>query len=82
MGATENMGWAKIAWSYGMNVLYRISNGHYHSFSYYEEIKKVLGRGGDSDTNAAIVGGLLGALFGFKQLPTRYLRTIFQLEFP
>jgi len=25
MAAITNMGWAKIAWTYGMNILYRLS---------------------------------------------------------
>lgn len=67
MPAVENMGWAKIAWTYGMNILYRLTtNSIPKGISYYNEIKLVIGRGGDSDTNAAIVGGLLGAYLGFK----------------
>ena len=42
----------------------------------------MIGRGGDSDTNAAIVGGLLGAIVGFRALPARYLDTLFSLQFP
>lgn len=73
------MGWAKIAWTYGMNILYRRSENYYFEFSYFDEIKEVIRRGGDSDTNAAIVGGLLGAIVGFKYLPSHYLSTIFKL---
>jgi len=29
----------------------------------------VIGKAGDTDTNAAIVGGLVGAVLGFKRLP-------------
>mgnify|MGYP002387188602 CR=1 FL=1 len=29
----------------------------------------MIGKAGDSDTNAAIVGGLAGAVLGFKRLP-------------
>ena len=40
---------------------------------YYHWIKWVIKRAGDTDTNAAIVGGLLGSLIGFWQLPVRYV---------
>ena len=32
---------------------------------YVLEIKEVIRQAGDSDTNAAIVGGLIGAIIGF-----------------
>lgn len=37
-------------------------------------IKKIIERGGDTDTNAAIVGGMMGAITGFKNLPQKYLK--------
>jgi ADP-ribosylglycohydrolase len=37
--------------------------------TYHEALHDVLARGGDTDTNAAIVGGLLGALHGFQLIP-------------
>ncbi len=30
---------------------------------------KTIREGGDTDTNACIVGGLVGAILGFKNLP-------------
>lgn len=35
-------------------------------------MKDVISRGGDTDTNAAIVGGLIGSIIGFKKLPVEY----------
>lgn len=32
-------------------------------------MRKVISQGGDTDTNAAIVGGLIGSLVGYKNLP-------------
>jgi ADP-ribosylglycohydrolase len=43
-------------------------------------IKKIISKAGDSDTNAAIVGGLVGAVLGFKRLPLNYLFKQFKLE--
>jgi ADP-ribosylglycohydrolase len=35
-----------------------------------EAIKRTLLKGGDTDTNAAIVGGLMGALYGYDGIPS------------
>jgi ADP-ribosylglycohydrolase len=35
---------------------------------------------GDSDTNACIVGGVIGAVLGFTRLPVKYLKKQFELE--
>lgn len=40
-----------------------------HATAYDEAIIDVVNRGGDADTNGAIVGGLLGAYFGEKGIP-------------
>ena len=32
-------------------------------------IRQVIKEGGDTDTNGAIVGGMIGALIGFKNIP-------------
>lgn len=32
-------------------------------------MKNVISEGGDTDTNACIVGGVIGAVIGFKNLP-------------
>ena len=41
----------------------------------------MIGRAGDTDTNAAIVGGLLGALIGFSNLPAEYIHPMLSLQF-
>ncbi|AGE50346.1 ADP-ribosyl glycohydrolase [Acanthocystis turfacea Chlorella virus Canal-1] len=56
-----NMGWSKIAWSYSFQMLRQ-------RLSYKEAILSVLLQGGDTDTNAAIVGSMIGAAMGFKSL--------------
>jgi ADP-ribosylglycohydrolase len=37
--------------------------------TYQTLIRSVLILGGDTDTNGAIVGGLIGSVLGFKNLP-------------
>lgn len=36
------------------------------NMSHYDSIKEVISLAGDSDTNACIVGGMMGGLLGFK----------------
>lgn len=33
-------------------------------------MKNVISQGGDTDTNACIVGGVIGSMIGFQKLPT------------
>ena len=40
-----------------------------------------MARGGDTDTNAAISGGLLGAIVGFKNLPYNFIKKSMELDF-
>lgn len=83
MIATENQGWAKIAFTYGIKALKTLSDikeEDLTSENYVTLIKHVISKAGDSDTNAAIVGGLVGAVLGFKKLPENYLFKQFRLE--
>jgi ADP-ribosyl-[dinitrogen reductase] hydrolase len=49
---------------------------------YIKTIREIILEAGDTDTNAAIVGGLLGALVGFSNLPGEYLQIMLTLVFP
>ena len=40
---------------------------------YIQIIRDIIRRAGDTDTNGAIVGGLIGAILGFRKLPIKYL---------
>ena len=57
----ERIGWAKIAWSYAFYCLIR-------RMSFLESMKFVLRQAGDTDTNCAIVGGMIGASLGIKKM--------------
>jgi len=71
MNGVINMGWSKIALSYGLRSLKQICEKRidYDQDIFSAHIKEIMGRGGDTDTNASIVGGMLGAITGFKKLP-------------
>jgi ADP-ribosyl-[dinitrogen reductase] hydrolase len=55
-------GWSKIAFVYGFRYLI---NG----FGYHEALYSIMKGGGDTDTNACIIGGLIGAADGLSTLP-------------
>lgn len=44
--------------------------------SFEEGLIKVVNRGGDADTVGAVAGGLLGARFGYSQIPKRWLERL------
>ena len=48
--------------------------------SYKEALRVTLAVGGDTDTNACIVGGLVGALHGYSALPVSMVQTLLQCD--
>ena len=44
--------------------------------SYEDSIRNILSRGGDTDTNAAIVGGLLGAYYGIHRINQNWIEKV------
>ena len=46
------------------------------SNSYEDAIKKSIALGNDTDTTAAVVGGLAGIIYGFENIPTRWYEEI------
>lgn len=81
--ARINIGWAKIAITLGLESLRSIKNNiksnpkfKLDENMFQKQIKYVMSKGGDTDTNAAIVGGMLGALVGFTGLPRNYIQKL------
>lgn len=64
-----HQGWVLIAWQ---NVLYQLL----HAPSLEDGPVDTIGRGGDTDTNAAICGALLGAVYGRKAIPAAWLNRL------
>lgn len=65
----ENMGWVLIAFQ---NAIYQML----HAPSLEEGIVDTVNRGGDTDTNGAIAGALLGALYGLEKVPQDWKDTV------
>jgi len=62
-------GWVLIAFQ---NALWQLL----HAPSLEEGVVDTVMRGGDTDTNAAICGALLGAVYGLKAIPAQWLDSI------
>lgn len=62
-------GWVVIAFQ---NALYQLL----HAKSFEDALIDTVHRGGDTDTNAAICGALLGALYGIDAIPKRWVDTV------
>jgi ADP-ribosylglycohydrolase len=62
-------GWVLVAFG---NAIYQLL----HASSVEEAIVDTIMRGGDTDTNAAICGALVGAVHGIERLPERWVKTI------
>ena len=44
-----------------------------NNYSYEDALRQMLSKGGDTDTNAAIVGGLVGARWGLDGIPHEWV---------
>jgi ADP-ribosyl-[dinitrogen reductase] hydrolase len=65
----SNVGWVLIPLQ---NAYYQL----FHATNFEEALVDTISHGGDTDTNAAVAGALLGACYGFSQIPTRWIKTI------
>jgi ADP-ribosylglycohydrolase/fructose-1,6-bisphosphatase/inositol monophosphatase family enzyme len=65
----HNSGWVLVAFQ---NAFYQLL----HAASLEEGVVQTVMAGGDTDTNAAIAGALLGAVHGREALPTQWCRMV------
>jgi ADP-ribosyl-[dinitrogen reductase] hydrolase len=54
------------------NAFYELLNGN----TFYDSMINIIKRGGDTDTNCAIAGGLLGAFYGYKNIDQEWISSI------
>jgi ADP-ribosylglycohydrolase len=66
---TRQMGWVLIALQ---NAFYQLL----HAPTLEAGIVDTIGRGGDTDTTGAIAGALLGAVYGRKAVPSRWVSAL------
>ena len=71
--AYPNAGFVKVAFGLAFSHLLKRS-------TYEKALYDTLSLGGDSDTNACIVGGLLGALNGFEAIPTNMVTALLNCD--
>lgn len=63
---TKNQGWVRVAFQ---NAFYQLL----HAPNLEEGVVKTVRSGGDTDTNAAIAGALLGAVHGRRAIPAQWM---------
>lgn len=54
--------------------LFEVANGH----SFERSLERVVSKGGDTDTNASIVGALLGAVYGIGAIPNEWKSSVME----
>jgi len=68
-GAMKNIGWVLVAFQ---NAFYQLL----HSNTFEDSVVNTVALGGDTDTNAAIAGALLGAVHGREAIPSEWRRLV------
>ena len=53
----------------------------FNSKTYQSAMRTIIKLGGDTDTNCAISGALLGAKFGYNKIPKKWLKTILEADY-
>ena len=54
--------------------------GNKEQSAYKDAIRLTIQQGGDTDTNACIVGGMMGALMGIKKIPSSMVDTLLSFD--
>ena len=51
-----------------------------HDFAYNDAVKNIISKGGDTQANAAIIGGLIGASRGINDIDKRHIETVLTIH--
>ena len=75
MNVRDKIGHVSKAFTLSFHYLLRYQRGNdeFKKNIYTFAMREIIQNGGDTDTNACIVGGILGALIGIKQIPKEYV---------
>lgn len=76
------MGWCKHAFVlsfFFLELATLVSDDEMQNF-FFKAVRETIRLGGDTDTNGAIVGGLIGALVGVKAIPTDMLQKVLSFD--
>ena len=73
INAGVQIGWLRIGFTYAFQFLNK-------KYDYKTAITEMLKEGGDTDTNAAIVGGLIGAADGLSKIPQDLLQPVIKFD--
>lgn len=68
--------WPGNASGYIVDTMQTVFDGFFNSGSFEECVVRVVNRGGDADTTGALAGQLAGALYGFHNIPKRWLKKL------
>lgn len=74
--AKPDIGFIKIAWTYAISFLFSEK-----PLNFSTALTKVLAQGGDTDTNACICGGILGAMLGFQAIPGEMVKKLLHCKY-
>lgn len=53
---------------------------YYHAPDFKTGLVTIVNQGGDADTNACVAGAVLGAKFGYNNIPALYVNNLLQKE--
>lgn len=74
MEAINRMGWVKIAFDHAFGQIRK------EEINFDQAMSDILSLGGDTDTNAAIVGAMIGAYVGYKDLNENWKRKVEEFD--
>ena len=70
----KKIGWIRLAFTYAFHYLK-------NDWTYKDSMQDILSKGGDTDTNACIVGGLMGACEGIDAIPEEWVDAVLNSEY-
>lgn len=81
---SKNIGWIKHGFMWAMHLLYcgnQYKDALSNLFCSYR-LEIILEQGGDTDTNACIVGGIIGAAVGYNMIPLNMKEAVLKYRDP